>query len=378
MSYERDRMIATLVIVSIVIVIGLALGPNGDTTDVVQKEELIKQFNLREDAEIIISKSSDVTGDGKHDKIFLTGNKVNGSNIFYDHLTVVVQSGSNYYKATYDQFSGYEPELIIKDFSGDKVGDLMVKAATGGSGGIVKHLIAAFKDDQLQIIFDNQNNQGVSVTGQFLPNFKAKLKFAEFNQEAIIDLSFNQEKYIKERIYNQAGQLVKRKLIRPYSYPFAKLKAIDYNNDGTYELKGYQRVVGAYGADAISRLESIWSYHDQKWQLRELMYSNYLLKYRPQFNKKPKIIGSIKEITTTDNGTYVLVKAKKSNSKGYNKIRLVVTEKTKILRQSNNNKLKVNDLKAGMKVRAYHRQAVTMSIPPQSAATKIIVSSNKN
>ena len=283
-NWDQSKIIKSLLIISLILV-GVFLDYNRNIDVASSHSSLINELNLEENIEIIESEKKDVTGDQVEDKILLTGIRADKNSVFFDHLTVVVRDGKKdeYLKATYKNFSGYEPKLMLKDFSGDQIADVMVKSRTGGSGGIVDHLIATFSEGESKVIFDSQDNKGIEVTGQFLPNFKAKLEFKNHNKQVTLDLSFNREKYIKNKIYNQQGLMIKRKLIRPYSYPFGKLEVIDYNRDGTYELKGYQKVVGAYGADKISELKTIWRYEEEDWQLEELQYSNYLLKYKPDF-----------------------------------------------------------------------------------------------
>ena len=66
-------------------------------------------------------------------------------------------------------------------------------------------------------------------------------------------------------------------LVRPHSYPFSNLEVIDYNQDGKYELRGIQKIIGAYGADTISEVESVWSY-EEGWNILEVNYTTYLKK----------------------------------------------------------------------------------------------------
>ncbi|ADL11968.1 hypothetical protein [Acetohalobium arabaticum] len=237
----------------------------------IDKEALASQLELKENIEIITMQEIEVTGDGISDKVILLGSKVGpGESPFRDNLMVVVEDGENqrYLTATYDNFAGYNPELLTRDFTGDQVDDVMITANSGGSGGIYHHLIATFKDGEAEVIFAEDNNRGIEVTGQFIPDFKARLNFVGLDKEVILDISANKDEYIKQRIYNREGALVTKRLIRPYSYPFSRLEAVDYNNDGQYELRGLQKIVGTCGADKISEVDSIWSYKNQQWTLK--------------------------------------------------------------------------------------------------------------
>lgn len=265
----------------ILVLVGCSQGSDQQDNLSIDQKALIMKLNLKENAEIILVKSVDVTGDGVKDRIVLIGERIDEQSKFFDNLIVGVQDGKSeeYSKATYQNFSGYEPEMIFKDFSGDKIKDVMVTADAGGSGNVANHLIASFKDNKPKVIFDEKNNKGVTVSGSFIQEFKARLKFEDIKKEGVLDLSANREEYIKQNIYNKDGQLVNKMKITPYSNYFSNLEAIDYNGDGKYELKGYQKVVGAYNADKISELKSIWEYQDGKWNLKELQYSTFLLRY---------------------------------------------------------------------------------------------------
>lgn len=269
------------IIVVIMLIMGLVAynqaGKANNDIDIETKTSLT-QLNL----EFIESKVVDVTGDGNKDNVLLLGSKLDrGDSPFRENLMIVVQESKSkkYLKATYENFTGYEPNLIIREFTGDNIADVMVVANSGGSGGIYHHLIASFKDNEVEVIFDKKNNKGLKVSGQFIPNFKAELEFLDLNKKALIDISANKREYLKLQIYNQNGDLVKKRIIRPYSHPFSKLEPVDYNNDGQYELKGIQRIVGANNSDTISGLESIWTYEDNKWKLVEASYNTFLLKY---------------------------------------------------------------------------------------------------
>ncbi|WP_018249866.1 hypothetical protein [Orenia marismortui] len=367
------------IILSILIIMALTACSQGEKSSdklSIDKKALLAQLNLGEQTEIIESKAVDVTGDGNKDNVILLGSKLDDNkSTFRDSLLIIVQESKKqkYLKATYDNFSGYEPKLTIKELTGDKVADVMVSANSGGSGGIYHHLIASFKDGKAKVIFDADNNQGVKVSGQFIPNFKAKLNFIDLQKESILDISINKENYIKQKIYDKKGNLIKRILIRPYANPFSKLETVDYDHDGKYELKGIQQIVGSSNSDKISKIESIWSYHNNKWILKEVSYNTFLLKYSIDQKSNPIATGYIKKIGEHNENNYILLVNKLDNAKNFEGIKLFINKDTKLLDEKTNTKIKFKDLKVGMKIEAHHSKIMTMSLPPQTRAIKIIV-----
>jgi len=270
----------------IILVILTAFALNSQTADIdfIKKDKLINELNLEPDIEIVDKRFIDITGDGINDQIFLMGQKPAGSDsLFYAPLEIIVYDiyQKEYYKNSYDNFNGYEPKMAFYDFTGDKISDIFIETNTGGSGGIYNHLVASFKNDQLKIIFNEDHNKLLNISGGYENNFQAALYIRELDQNLKLDLSFNKEKYIREGIYKQDGMLLKE--INPYTYPFGQLKPVDYDLDGVFELKGAQRIVGAYGADTIGYLESVIKY-EENWNILEIKISTYLKKYDPLAN----------------------------------------------------------------------------------------------
>lgn len=235
----------------------------------------VEYLDLGDQMYVIDLKDADVTGDEVTDQVILVGKKIfSPEDIFADQLTIVVQDGvsKKYSTITDEQFSGYEGRLMINDFTGDQIADVMVTASTGGSGGIVNHMIATFAGSDSKLIFAELENMGVRMVGEFVDGYQAELRvknIANVDQIVTIDLQDRKDMYIEQAIYSANGQLLKE--IQPIVYPFSRLEAIDVDFDGVYELRGTQRIVGAYGADGIGFVESLWKYEDGKWQAKNLM-----------------------------------------------------------------------------------------------------------
>lgn len=252
-----------------------------DEINFIKKDKLITELNLDRDIEIIDKGFIDVTGDGIKDQVFLIGQRPAGSDsFFYAPLKVIVYDiyKKEFYENSYDNFNGYEPQMVFYDFTGDQIKDIFIEANTGGSGGIYKHLIASFTNGKLEIIFDEIHNKPLNMAGNYEDGFKTSLRIKEIDKNLKLDLSFNREKYIRENIYSSDGSLLRE--IKPYTYPFGRLKPVDYDLDQTMELRGTQRIVGAYGADTIGYLETILNY-DSSWEILEVKISTYLKKYDP-------------------------------------------------------------------------------------------------
>lgn len=282
--------LSIFLVLVILIIIGGFLFVNSDfeynKKEVLEKKEVseeidLSEFNLEEEFEIIEIKSAYISEEDYKDQLLLVGKKPHKENsAYWEEIMVILKNENNntIIKKKLDEFNGYEPELVLNDFTGNNKEDIFIKAASGGSGGIYFHRVITLKEKNLQIIFGENNNDGINVVGYFDDNFKANLMFKNLNKRVILDISVNKEEYIEQDIYNEDGKMINIDLVRPYSYPFSDLEVIDYNQDGKYELRGIQRIVGAYGADTISEVESIWSYEEGKWDIMSVNYTTYLKK----------------------------------------------------------------------------------------------------
>ncbi|WP_312421470.1 hypothetical protein [Anaerospora hongkongensis] len=220
--------------------------------------------------------NADVTGDGIADSIVLAGYKENPTERYAKKMLLAVRDGkTGQTKTTELDMGGYEGKLFVGDFTGDHVADVMVSAPTGGSGGIVDHRIATFTGGSPAIIFASDNNRGANFTGKFLEGFKTEITNIETGKSIIIDNGRNRADYVRLGIYDETGHILKDQ--RPWHYPFSLLEPTDTDRDGVYELKGYQRIVGAYNADPIAEVETLWKYQDSAWEVRKIKISTNLL-----------------------------------------------------------------------------------------------------
>ena len=235
-------------------------------------------LQLPTDTYILASATADVTGDGTADAITITGRKATTETRYASKMALVIYDNQTEQSYSLDlDMGGYEGKLFVGDFTGDHIADILVSAPTGGSGGIVDHRIATFSDNQPTLIFKKEDNKGASFSGQFLEGWKAEITNIETGKSIIIETGRNRPDYIRLGIYDEAGHVLKH-TTKPWHYPFSRLDPIDPDNDGTYELKGYQRIVGAYNADPLAEVESQWKYENNSWTVRHIKVAVNLLK----------------------------------------------------------------------------------------------------
>lgn len=237
-----------------------------------------RQLGLANNIYLLTAASDEVTGDNAVDAVLLVGVKTTEQDRFAQNIDIIVRDGKSgrFVTASLPDVSGYESSLFIGDFDGDKVNDVMVTAPSGGSGGSTNHTIAAFPGFVPSVLFSNKDNTGTTFSGHFLDNFQMELVNDATGRKTRVDIAGAKSRYIESGVYSANGKLLKS--ITPYAYPYGSLKPVDLNQDGTYELKGVQKVVGTNNADAVAHVYSYWQYNSsQGWILQQLEVASLLL-----------------------------------------------------------------------------------------------------
>lgn len=226
---------------------------------------------------ILDMQKSDVTGDGVADRIEIVGQKAQAEAIYAENIQLVIQDGRTGEKTIIDlpDLRGYEAKLFLGDFTGDQVRDILLSLSTGSSGGIVEHRIFTYTGKDFKTIFDKTNNEGLHFIGQYLTGLKAELKNEETGRTIQLDVSRNRETYWLIQIYDRQNRLLKK--VTPYALPFSKAEPVQSEKDGVYELKGYQRVSGAFSADELGQVQSWWKYENNHWVVKQIEFSTFLL-----------------------------------------------------------------------------------------------------
>lgn len=235
----------------------------------------IKKYKLpQENIFILKQEEADVNGDGKEETVYFLGKKFEGSDIYMEHVYILVEDlkGRGYLiKLPADGDGGYTPDATLADITGDGIADIMISLPTGGSGGIINYYAYTAKDDRPQLLFNSQRDI-VNVYGNFEENYKAKICIKDpngtYDIQTLLDLKDRKETYDEMGLYSEGRLQEPGTEIMPYPYGLINVKDLD--NDGVYELEAYQSVRGIMGADSIAEIITYWKWADNGWTVTRI------------------------------------------------------------------------------------------------------------
>lgn len=201
----------------------------------------------------------DVTGDGQKETILLKAVPFSYDSAYYQKIWSVIKNPhSKNLKIQYG--GGYEPTLQFYDLNHDKVTDIFFQSPTGGSGGLYNYQLNTIKDGKIKDIPLPVQRY---VKGKFIKNFKAVLSLTPRSRAIFINVRDRADDYIRLGIYNKDGDLIK-----PTSLmidPIAFYEPVLISKSKGYGLKSYQQISGAYHADQLGTVETLWYYEKGKW-----------------------------------------------------------------------------------------------------------------
>ena len=215
---------------------------------------------------IVAYARGDVNGDRVPDNIYLTGIMTSDSPFVQD-ITLVIQDGmtGRFTSILLKENTGYSPTILLRDFTGDGVSDILIGINTGGSGGIMYYYIYSFINNTPRLLFDfDVYNQQYEYQVNYKDNYKVEVISEKNNEMYIIDISNRDEDYLNE-IYDKDGNL--KAPIEGFVNPLSGLYPVDFDSNGVYELLGYQKIAGRYNADSLGYILNTLKWKDNMFVL---------------------------------------------------------------------------------------------------------------
>lgn len=234
----------------VVLLTSLYLYPNQTTA-------LEKQMDP--EAVLIKTYQADVTGDGQNETIELKGILFSQDAKYYREIWAEITNvHDDQWKISYE--GGYEPSIQFVDLNHDEITDIFYQSATGGSGGLYNYHLHTLANDSLQ---ESPLPEQLYFTGEFRNNFIVSIQITPDRKPIEMNVKDRSTDYIRLGIYDKQGNLLK-----PTSVmidPIAFFEPIFISKSKGYGLKSYKQISGAYHADQLGTIESLWYYENGKW-----------------------------------------------------------------------------------------------------------------
>lgn len=228
--------------------------------------------------ELLATAYGDVDGDGQEDKVLLMGNKFSNDSHYYTKLYLIVRDAkTDTIKGAIRPSiaGGYECGLRLADVTGNGVDDILISAPTGGSGGIVDYRIIDFTDNQPREIFTAEDNQGVHIGGNYLPDYKVRITLGDKGKEVTMTVPTDLGFYGYLNVYDDEGNLLKD-YYHPYGQYLSGLLLLDDDGDGVAEVVTTQRIVGLNNTDTLGYVRAVWRYTAVGWQIDNYVFQSKL------------------------------------------------------------------------------------------------------
>ena len=202
--------------------------------------------------------SADLTGDGKQETIRLYGVLFSPDAAFLKDIYAMITSDTKEWRIDYQ--GGYDPVIQFIDLNHDGIDDLFYQSATGGSGGLYSSQLDTIAEGNLKNIpLPNQDY----VKGHFEDGFKAVIDIIPNTKPIVMNVESRKEDYIRLGIYDEQGNIIEQTALMVD--PIAFFEPVLISESKGYGLKSYKQISGAYHADRLGVLETLWYFENGKW-----------------------------------------------------------------------------------------------------------------
>ncbi len=220
------------------------------------------ETNKKNNIILIRTDNIDLNNDGSKEKIELKGILFSQDTKYYrDIWAEITDASGKVQKINYG--GGYDTKIDYVDLNHDGAPDLLYKSATGGSGGLYTNRLHTVVSGEItEIPLPEQ----LSIKGTFKDNFIVEINISPTDNPIIINVENNKDDYIRLGIYDASGRLLTKTDVIIDPIAFFEPVLLDNNK---YALKSFQQINGAYRADQLGVVETIWFYEDGDWIILE-------------------------------------------------------------------------------------------------------------
>jgi hypothetical protein len=236
-----------------------------DNTVVNSMAEITTEYHV-----LIDEKIGDVTGDGIPDRICLYGDKSIDSP-YISNLRLEIEDGQT--GLTLDiitEVSGYNPTLFLGDFTNDNIDEIKLSMETGGSGGYGTFVVYSYSNNEFKTLFESgRYNIEYQYLVEYNDFYSVSVGNVMVNKLFFLDLKHKGYEYVS-RYYKESGELIKP-VIGEVLALGALLPIIDSENDNSFQLLAFQRIIGSTNSDTLGYIENLLGWNGERFTTVRMM-----------------------------------------------------------------------------------------------------------
>ena len=138
--------------------------------------------------------------------------------------------------------------------------EIFYQSASGGSGGLYHYHLHSLKNEKITALpLPTQHY----IKGKFIDEYKIRIQISPDHDPIIIDVTDRANEYKQLNIYDKEGNL--NKYTPAMIDPIAFFEPTLISRDKGYGLKSYQQINGAYHADQVGTIETLWYFDHDRW-----------------------------------------------------------------------------------------------------------------
>ncbi|QKY69747.1 hypothetical protein [Lentibacillus sp. CBA3610] len=203
--------------------------------------------------------TEDVTGNSTNETIELNGVLFAPDSNYYEEIwTTISDNDGQEWEITYE--GGYEPDIQFYDLTHDGVNDMLYQSSANKSGDLYHYHLHTLKNDHFEEIpLPEQEN----IQADFKDDFKVDIQIDHEKEPNTVDVQNRSSEYVQLGIYDEDGNLVEN--TTPIIEPIAFYEPVEISERNGFAIRSYQQINGAYQADRLGTVETLWYYENEEW-----------------------------------------------------------------------------------------------------------------
>lgn len=190
--------------------------------------------------------------------VCVSGMRYEPDSPFFKKITITINYKNQCIVINPENGAGYNPRLLLCDFTGDGSDDIYLAIESGGSGGFEFFDIYSFDGESVKLELNNDMFNAFSkFSAEYIDGCKVAVTEYDGSSMWLIDLSCRSDEYLSS-IYDE--NCILKMPVSGNVYGANYTQAIIEKYGQGCALMVYQRITGLYNADGLGYVQTILDY----------------------------------------------------------------------------------------------------------------------